>query len=97
MICTQKATTRPTGRILITSDLADPIAAQKETEAWLRQHRYEKVELSRPLLVFCNGVCVREWVQAEPQDAAPSPSGRRQSLVLDFLLRPLPGFHPRPA
>ena len=97
MICLQKATTNDTGRILVTSDLADPEAARKETEAWLRVHGYETVDSSRPLLVYKDGVCVRRWVQAEPCFPAPPPSENVQkiSTLFTFLLRPLPGFASR--
>ena len=97
MICLQKATTNDTGKILVTSDLADSEAARKETEAWLRVHGYEIVNSSRPLLVYKNGVCVRRWVQAEPRFPAPPPSESVQkiSTLFTFLLSPLPGFASR--
>ncbi len=67
MICTQSANPAANGRILLASDLASEQEAAEEISGWLHAHGYRPVPQARPLLAYENGVCVRHWLQAEPQ------------------------------
>lgn len=91
MICVQNSD--PSGkRVLVTSDLAGAEDAARETGAWLRTHGYRPLQNARSLLVYENGICVREWMQAERHASysldAPQPGRVHASLAA--LLRAHP-------
>ena len=86
MICVQNAALNRNKRILIASDFSDNKASAQETSEWLRANGYRPVPNARPLLVYENGVCVRQWMQAEPQ------TGGLSSQASDVPAPPRPVF-----
>lgn len=91
MICVQNSDMG--GRqVLLTSDLPDAQDAALEVGSWLRAHGYQALSNARPLLVYENGVCVREWLQAERQASFP-PAALPQSHYRVSFAAWIP-FHP---